>query len=74
MLTCNGSEYPPSMPYTAVRALGTLLGCLVVPLAYLTIRNAGHSRIAGAITALAICFGNTNQKTRFIYCQINHVI
>ncbi|KAL9554762.1 hypothetical protein PS6_003220 [Mucor atramentarius] len=53
-----GSEYPSSMPYTAVRALGSLLGCLVVPLAYLTIRNAGHSRIAGAITALAICFEN----------------
>ncbi|KAK4519221.1 uncharacterized protein ATC70_009453 [Mucor velutinosus] len=52
-----GSEYPSSVPYTTIRALGTLLGCLVVPLAYLTIRNAGHSRIAGTMTALAICFG-----------------
>ncbi|KAF1804918.1 hypothetical protein FB192DRAFT_1276162 [Mucor lusitanicus] len=53
-----GSEYPSSVPYTTIRGLGALLGCLVVPLAYLTIRNAGHSRIAGAITALAICFEN----------------
>ncbi|GAN05732.1 glycosyltransferase family 39 protein [Mucor ambiguus] len=53
-----GSEYPSSVPYTTIRAVGTLLGCLVVPLAYLTIRNAGHSRIAGATTALAICFEN----------------
>ncbi|KAL9555128.1 hypothetical protein MBANPS3_002493 [Mucor bainieri] len=52
------SEYPSSVPYTTIRALGALLGCLVVPLAYLTIRNAGHARLAGAITALAICFEN----------------
>lgn len=56
------SEYPSSVPYITIRAVGTLLGCFVVPLAYLTIRNAGHSIIAATITALAICFGNTNQK------------
>lgn len=73
MLTRHDSEYPSSVPYTTIRGLGALLGCLVVPLAYLTIRNAGHSRIAGAITALAICFGNTNQKHVSFDCQINNV-
>ncbi|KAI8636599.1 Dolichyl-phosphate-mannose-protein mannosyltransferase-domain-containing protein [Parasitella parasitica] len=52
------SEYPSAFPYATVRGFGALLGCLVVPLAYLTIRNAGHSIFAAAITALAICFEN----------------
>jgi dolichyl-phosphate-mannose-protein mannosyltransferase len=45
-----------------MRAFGALLGTLVVPLAYLTIRDAGHSNIAAIITAFAICFGKLNYK------------
>jgi dolichyl-phosphate-mannose-protein mannosyltransferase len=41
-----------------MRGLGALMGALIVPLAYLTIRDAGHSRMAATLTALAICFGN----------------
>ncbi|CAO3634459.1 unnamed protein product [Mucor hiemalis] len=41
-----------------MRALGALLGALIVPLSYSTIRDAGHSRIAATLTALAICFEN----------------
>lgn len=50
-----------------MRMLGTLLGSLLIPLAYLTIRDAGHSKIAATITALAICFGNLKitYKPRF---------
>ncbi|CEP16196.1 hypothetical protein [Parasitella parasitica] len=51
-------SYPSSVPYATIRAFGALLGCLVVPLAFLTIRNAGHSRVAATITALAICSEN----------------
>lgn len=40
-----------------MRMFGTLAGSLLVPLGYLTIRDAGHSRIAATLTALAICFG-----------------
>ncbi|KAI7907634.1 Dolichyl-phosphate-mannose-protein mannosyltransferase-domain-containing protein [Cokeromyces recurvatus] len=53
-----GSKYPKDVPYVQMRALGALLGSLVVPLAYFTIRNAGHSNVAAIITALAICFEN----------------
>lgn len=52
------SGIPDSVPYFQMRALGALLGALLVPLSYLTIRDAGHSRIAATLTALAICFGN----------------
>lgn len=54
-----------------MRALGALFGALVVLLSYLTIRDAGHSRIAATLTALAICFGKLialyKVKTRFFY-------
>ncbi|KAI9474067.1 MAG: Dolichyl-phosphate-mannose-protein mannosyltransferase-domain-containing protein [Benjaminiella poitrasii] len=53
-----GSQYPKDVPYVQMRALGALLSSFTVPLAYLTIRNAGHSKIAGVIAALAICFEN----------------
>lgn len=52
---------PDDVPYIQMRALGTLAGSFVVPLGYLTIRDAGHSRIAAILTALAICFGKSNR-------------
>lgn len=49
---------PETVPYVQMRAFGTLLGALLVPISYLTVRDAGHSKIAATLTALAICFGN----------------
>lgn len=40
-----------------MRALGAFFGAAIVPLAYLTLRNAGHSKTAASLSALAICFG-----------------
>jgi dolichyl-phosphate-mannose--protein O-mannosyl transferase len=34
-----------------------MFGLLTVPIAYLTIRAAGFSRLAGLMAALLICFG-----------------
>jgi dolichyl-phosphate-mannose-protein mannosyltransferase len=45
-----------------MRTLGGLFGAGVVPLAYLTIRNAGHSKTAASLSALAILFGKTNNQ------------
>lgn len=55
-----GQEYTSSVPFTQMRALGALFGAAVVPLAYLTVRNAGHSKTAASLSALAICFGINN--------------
>lgn len=43
-----------------MRSFGALFGTLVVPLAYLTIRDGGHSQLAAILAALSICFGNNN--------------
>jgi hypothetical protein len=55
-------DIPENVPYIQMRALGTLAGSFVVPLAYLTIRDAGHSKIAAILAALAICFGKLKNK------------
>ncbi|KAI7894443.1 Dolichyl-phosphate-mannose-protein mannosyltransferase-domain-containing protein [Mucor mucedo] len=53
-----GNVIPENVPYVQMRAFGALFGALIVPLSYLTIRDAGHSKIAATLTALAICFEN----------------
>lgn len=40
-----------------MRAFCGLTGLLVVPIAYLTIRGAGHSIAAGLVAALMVCYG-----------------
>lgn len=58
------SVYPEDVPYVQMRAFGALLGALVIPLAYLTIRDAGHSKTAAIITALALCFGKLRKSDK----------
>lgn len=45
------------VPYVAMRAQGALLGTLLVPIAYFTLRFGGHSIYASAFAALAVCYG-----------------
>ncbi|KAI8987798.1 Dolichyl-phosphate-mannose-protein mannosyltransferase-domain-containing protein [Mycotypha africana] len=53
-----GSEIPKDVPYTAMRGFGAFLGSMIIPLSYLTLRTAGHSRTAAIFTALTLCFEN----------------
>ncbi|KAG0759880.1 hypothetical protein G6F62_004702 [Rhizopus arrhizus] len=56
--TSIGMEYPENVPYVQMRALGAFFGTLVVPIAYMTIRDCGHSNLAALIAALSLCFEN----------------
>ncbi|CAO3703477.1 unnamed protein product [Rhizopus stolonifer] len=56
--TTIGMDIPDNVPYVQMRSFGALFGTLVVPLAYLTIRDGGHSHLAAIVAALSICFEN----------------
>lgn len=56
MLTCR-DYLEDKVPYVIMRAFCGLTGLLVVPIAYLTIRGAGHSIAAGLVAALMVCYG-----------------
>lgn len=45
------------VPYVPMRFFCGLMGLLVVPIAYLTVRGAGHSVAAGLVAALMVCYG-----------------
>lgn len=45
------------MPYVIMRVFCGITGLLVVPIAYLTIRGAGHSIAAGLVAAFMVCYG-----------------
>jgi len=54
-----GKDYlEPGVPYVAIRLFCGMTGLLVVPVAYLTIRGAGHSVAAGLLAAFFICYEN----------------
>lgn len=54
-----GKDYlEENVPYVIMRAFCGLTGLLVVPIAYLTIRGAGHSIAAGLVAALMVCYDN----------------
>ncbi|KAI9275400.1 Dolichyl-phosphate-mannose-protein mannosyltransferase-domain-containing protein [Sporodiniella umbellata] len=53
-----GMDIPANVPYVQMRALSAFFGALVIPLAYLTIRESGHSRFASLMAGLALCFEN----------------
>ncbi|KAG0783464.1 hypothetical protein G6F16_003015 [Rhizopus arrhizus] len=46
------------VPYVPMRFFCGLMGLLVVPIAYLTVRGAGHSVAAGLVAALMVCYEN----------------
>ncbi|CDH50297.1 glycosyltransferase family 39 protein [Lichtheimia corymbifera JMRC:FSU:9682] len=55
-----GNDYSAGhVPYVAMRAQGALLGTLLVPIAYFTLRFGGHSIYASAFAALAVCYENS---------------
>ncbi|RCH87257.1 hypothetical protein CU097_002945 [Rhizopus azygosporus] len=54
-----GKDYlADNVPYIPMRVFCGLTGLLVVPIAYLTIRGAGHSTAAGLVAAFMVCYEN----------------
>lgn len=47
-----------NVPYVIMRVFCGLTGLLVVPIAYLTVRGAGHSIAAGLVAAFMVLYGN----------------
>lgn len=50
-----------------MRVFCGITGLLVVPIAYLTIRGAGHSIAAGLVAAFMVCYGkkvNTTEEKK----------
>ncbi|KAF9438498.1 hypothetical protein BGZ76_007480 [Entomortierella beljakovae] len=55
-----GVDYiEPKVPYIPMRALNGILGVFVIPMAYYTVRNSGHSLYASALAALLVLFENS---------------
>ncbi|KAF9168129.1 hypothetical protein DFQ26_001305 [Actinomortierella ambigua] len=55
-----GMDYiEPKVPYIAMRLLGGLMGVAVVPMAYYTVRNSGHSIHASILAAVLVLFAFT---------------
>ncbi|KAI9019294.1 Dolichyl-phosphate-mannose-protein mannosyltransferase-domain-containing protein [Phycomyces nitens] len=57
--TTIGNVYDDTVPYVAMRAASALMGLLMVPMAYLTIRDGGHSVLAAILAALLVLFENS---------------
>ncbi|KAI7866959.1 Dolichyl-phosphate-mannose-protein mannosyltransferase-domain-containing protein [Spinellus fusiger] len=53
-----GNEYV-DVPYTVMRGVGAGVGALLAPMAYVTLREGGHSFFAALLAALAVCFENS---------------
>jgi dolichyl-phosphate-mannose-protein mannosyltransferase len=62
-----GLEYPSNVNYLALRFLPCLLGSLVIPITYATMRNHSHSTAISILTSLFILFENaTVTQSRLI--------
>ncbi|KAL1927163.1 hypothetical protein VTP01DRAFT_5126 [Rhizomucor pusillus] len=54
-----GKDYiEPGVPYVPMRVFCALNGVLTVPIAYWTLRSAGHSVAASVVAALMVCYEN----------------
>ncbi|KAI8048943.1 Dolichyl-phosphate-mannose-protein mannosyltransferase-domain-containing protein [Gilbertella persicaria] len=54
-----GKDYlKENVPYVVMRTFCGIMGLLVVPIAYLTIRGSGHSIAAGLVAAFMVCYEN----------------
>ncbi|KAI9267568.1 Dolichyl-phosphate-mannose-protein mannosyltransferase-domain-containing protein [Helicostylum pulchrum] len=54
-----GKDYlEENVPYVIMRVFCGITGLLVVPIAYLTVRGAGHSIAAGLVAAFMVCYEN----------------
>ncbi|KAF8931820.1 hypothetical protein BGZ58_007386 [Dissophora ornata] len=55
-----GMDYiEPNVPYVPMRVMCGLMGVAVVPMAFYTVRNSGHSLHASALAALLVLFENS---------------
>ncbi|KAF9331481.1 hypothetical protein BG006_005680 [Podila minutissima] len=55
-----GLDYiEPQVPYVPMRLMGALMGVAVVPIAFYTVRNSGHSYHASVLAALLVLFENS---------------
>jgi len=55
----------PKVPYVAMRMLCGLMGAAVVPMAFFTIKNSGHSLHAAVLAAVLVLFGKVSNKLFF---------
>ncbi|ORX88851.1 PMT-domain-containing protein [Basidiobolus meristosporus CBS 931.73] len=54
-----GKDYiEPQVPYVAMRLLPAIMGWLLVPISYLTVKLSGHSTPAATLSALFVTFDN----------------
>jgi dolichyl-phosphate-mannose--protein O-mannosyl transferase len=49
--------YEDKVPHVPMRLFCATFGLLTIPIAYLTIRAAGLSKLAGGMAAVLMCFG-----------------
>lgn len=49
----------PKVPYIPMRTMCGLMGVAVVPIAFYTVRNSGHSLHAASLAALLVLFGKS---------------
>ncbi|ORZ14249.1 dolichyl-phosphate-mannose--protein mannosyltransferase [Lobosporangium transversale] len=63
-----GMDYiEPKVPYIPMRVMCGLMGVAVVPIAFYTVRNSGHSLHASTLAALLVLFENSlATQSRFI--------
>ncbi|KAG0250374.1 hypothetical protein BG011_008403 [Mortierella polycephala] len=63
-----GMDYiEPKVPYVPMRLMCGLMGVAVVPIAFYTVRNSGHSLHASVLAALLVLFENSIvTQSRFI--------
>ncbi len=52
----------PKVPYIPMRLMCGLMGVAVVPMAFYTVRNSGHSLYASTLAALLVLFGNVSGR------------
>ncbi|GAB5591483.1 Protein O-mannosyl-transferase 2 [Umbelopsis nana] len=55
-----GGSYEGKVPHVPMRLFCATFGLLTIPIAYLTIRVAGFSKLAGFMAAVLMCFGMNN--------------
>lgn len=48
-----------------MRVFCAMFGLFTIPIAFLTIRAAGFSRLSGLVAALLMCFGKNILLTRY---------
>jgi len=61
----NRDYIEPQVPYIPMRTMCGLMGVAVVPIAFYTVRNSGHSLHAAILAALLVLFGKGSARRLF---------